>query len=216
MSEDPRVTDGPVKQFGASMPAALYLALSPDEIFNGSLPVNIPTMGADYRYTDAVVYPRGFGLSGSSACPTDVPDERWSSAYVTAALERGIMSMRNGIFAPEAAATYADASLAIRVLTGRTVGNCTDEASITRGELAVLLYEAAKADGKGFAGMWAFPLNYVDASDIPEEQYEALCWLTMKCVLGGYDDGRLAPGEMLTREQLAAIMIRYSEAQERE
>lgn len=212
MSEDPRVTDGPVKQFGASMPAALYLMLSPDAVFDGRLPVNIPAMGEDYRYTDAVLYPRGFGLSGSAARPSDVSDGRWSSAYVAAALARGVMSMRNGVFAPETAATYADAVLAIRALTGRTVGDCTNGASITRGEFAALLYEAAKADSKGFTGMWAFPLDYADASEIPEEQYEALCWLTMKHVLGGYDDGRLAPGEMLTREQLAAIMMRYNEA----
>ena len=40
----------------------MYLALSQDESPTGKLPVNVPKLTADYTYSDALLYPFGFGL----------------------------------------------------------------------------------------------------------------------------------------------------------
>ena len=63
MSEDPRVQGGDVTQYGPNIPAAVYLALSPDERPQGKLPVSIPQLTADYTYSDQILYPIGFGIT---------------------------------------------------------------------------------------------------------------------------------------------------------
>lgn len=66
MSEDPRVKDGDVTQYGPNIPAAVYLALSPDEAPTGTLPVSIPRLTADYTYSDEILYPFGSGILPSA------------------------------------------------------------------------------------------------------------------------------------------------------
>ena len=89
MDQDPRVNGYPVKQYGANMPAALYLALSPDESPTATLPVNIPALDDAYQYSDAVLYPRGFGLSYRSRF-VDVPAGEWFTDAVAWAVARGV------------------------------------------------------------------------------------------------------------------------------
>ena len=121
MSEDPRVADGAVKRYGASMPAALYQMLSPDAVFTGRLPVNLPAMDADYQYTDAVLYPRGFGLSGKpESAPADVKRTDWfhdAVAYVTSRLI--ILPRTNGRFDPYSAVTRGDTAYFLWVMAGK-------------------------------------------------------------------------------------------------
>ena len=62
MSEDPRVRGGDVTQYGPNIPAAVYLALSPDEGPTGNLPVNVPKLTAEYTYGTEILYPFGFGM----------------------------------------------------------------------------------------------------------------------------------------------------------
>ena len=62
MSEDPRAPGGDVTQYGPNIPAAVYLALSPDEGPTGTLPVSIPKLTGAYTYSDEILYPFGFGL----------------------------------------------------------------------------------------------------------------------------------------------------------
>ncbi len=144
--------------------------------------------------------------------PRDVDASLWSAPYIAAALNDATMTAReDSSFAPTGAATYADATAALGVLTGDAVTTDADDRPITRGELAELLYRAARDAGEGFTGMWAFPLRYTDT--VPESQYEAVCWLTMKGVLNGFPDGRFAADAVLAREQLAAALCRFEEIQ---
>lgn len=142
--------------------------------------------------------------------PADVAEGRWSGTYITDALEKHLMTLENGAFAPERIATWTEACAAVEALMEEDMAEHVDSA-ITRGDVAALLYQVVRAHGEGFTGMWAFPLRYPDASQIPEGQYEALCWMTMKNVFNGYDDGRIAAAEPLTREQLAAILYRFED-----
>ena len=144
--------------------------------------------------------------------PADVAAERWSSAAISAELEAGTMQLENGNFAPSRAVSRAEAEAAFRQLSGAAGAGSGDGKLITRGELAALAYEGVKAAGKGFTGMWAFPLKYADAAEVPEEQYEARCWMTMNGVCNGYPDGRIGALDPLTREELAVVLSRYRAA----
>ncbi len=97
-------------------------------------------------------------------------------------------------------------------VTGMSADTFAPDAEITREQLATILYRYAQAQGKGFTGAWAFPLDYPDAADVSDYAYEALCWMTMNGVIQGMDDGTLAPGANATRAQIAAMFQRFDEA----
>ena len=109
MSEDPRVTDGAVAQYGPSMPAALYLMLSPDETPAGKLPVNIPRLTDELTYSDEILYPRGFGLRYAPRF-TDVSADAYYASAVDWAVEKEITNGKSSeSFAPDATVTRAEA-----------------------------------------------------------------------------------------------------------
>ncbi|MBQ9459426.1 MAG: S-layer homology domain-containing protein [Oscillospiraceae bacterium] len=120
MSEDPRVTDGPVKQFGASMPAALYLMLSPDETPQGALPVNIPRLNGEYKYSDELLYRRGFGLAyDTSARFSDLDAGAWYMPGVRYVLTHQIMDGEGEDFLPGGTVSRAAAVEALWRMAGR-------------------------------------------------------------------------------------------------
>ncbi len=63
MSEDPRSKGDDLTQYGPNIPAAVYLALSPDESPSGKLPLDIPKLTSQYTYSSEILYPFGYGLS---------------------------------------------------------------------------------------------------------------------------------------------------------
>jgi len=81
--------------------------------------------------------------------------------------------------------------------------------SITREQLAVILYRYEQHLGGGFTGMWMFPLRYDDAEAVADWAYEAICWLTMKDVYVTHDGNLLDPGEKATRAETAAFLCRF-------
>ena len=103
------------------------------------------------------------------------------------AAENGIIDgVADGVFAP-----------------GRTV---------TRAHMAAILYRYEQLCGGGFTGMWAFPLSYADAGEIPDYAYEAFCYLTMNGVFEG-DGENLNPNDTCTRAHAACVLQRYFEAE---
>ncbi|MBO6270279.1 MAG: S-layer homology domain-containing protein, partial [Clostridium sp.] len=81
---------------------------------------------------------------------------------------------------------------------------------LTREQLATILYRYAKLKGQGFTGMWAFPLNFDDASDVSGWANEAVCWMTMNGVIQGTGDNKLSPKWNATRAQVATMLMRYT------
>ncbi|MBR6259502.1 MAG: S-layer homology domain-containing protein [Oscillospiraceae bacterium] len=193
MSEDPRVTDGAVKQYGPNMPAALYLALSPDESPSGKLPVNIPALDGSYKYSEEILYPRGFGLTYKAAafgdcrkdasCPisrfSDASPGAWYHDGVHWVLDKGLM---NGVgvdlFAPE--------------------GVCSRAMAVT-----VLWRLAGEPEGKGAA-----------FSDVAEGSwyYDAVSWAAGAGAVNGTGENTFSPDEPVTREMLAAILYRFAQS----
>ena len=71
MSENPNYRgDGDLTQYGPAMPAAVYMAFSEDVTPTGKLPVDIPSIDANYKFTDDILYERGYGLEYSGAAKT--------------------------------------------------------------------------------------------------------------------------------------------------
>ncbi len=176
MSEDPRVTDGNVAQYGPSMPAALYLMLSPDETPEGRLPVNIPKLTDERAYADETLYARGFGLRYAQSFH-DVDGGAWYADGVRFCTERGLM---NGVseteFAPSATLSRAMLTTLLWRMAGQPVVKST-------------LPFSDAADGAWYAdaARWAADAGIVTGSD-----------------------GRFAPDEPVTREQIVTILYRYA------
>ena len=83
--------------------------------------------------------------------------------------------------------------------------------SVTREQMATILYRYIQTQGKGFQGLWAFQLDGVDAGDVSDFAYEAMCWMTMNKIINGTDGNRLAPKATATRAEIATILMRFVE-----
>ena len=95
------------------------------------------------------------------------------------------------------------------IVTGYSAEEFCPADPVTREQLATILYRYVQQKGQGFAGTWAFPLNFSDADQVSGYAYEALCWMTMQGIVEGMDDHRLAPQEGTDRAQLATILMRF-------
>lgn len=84
--------------------------------------------------------------------------------------------------------------------------------TLTREQLATILYRYVRTKGQGFTGLWAFPLTYDDASDVSDWAKEALCWMTMQGVIQGTGSNKLSPQGSATRAQVATMLMRYETA----
>ncbi len=85
--------------------------------------------------------------------------------------------------------------------------------TITRQQLAAMLYRYAQQNGEGFEGQWAFRLDYPDADKVADYAYETLCWCTMNGIVNGKADGTLDPNGLATRAQVAAMVQRFCSTQ---
>ncbi len=85
------------------------------------------------------------------------------------------------------------------------------DGTLTREQLATMLYRYAQSKGQGFTGAWAFQLDYPDADEVSDYAYEAMCWTTMHGIINGMGDGSLAPQGQATRAQVATMLMRFIE-----
>lgn len=83
--------------------------------------------------------------------------------------------------------------------------------SITREQMAAILYHYEQYKGGGFAGSWYFPLNYPDAAEVSDWADEAMHWCVMNGIIQG-SDGKLLPDGNAERCQAAAILHRFCES----
>ena len=85
------------------------------------------------------------------------------------------------------------------------------DGTLTREQLATMLYRYAQSKGQGFTGAWAFQLDYPDADAVSDYAYEAMCWTTMRGIINGMGDGSFAPQGQATRAQVATMLMRFIE-----
>ena len=78
----------------------------------------------------------------------------------------------------------------------------TPDANTTRGMIVTILY---RLDGSPKVSMSTF-------TDVANTEYyaKAVAWAEKNGIVNGYGEGKFGPNDVITREQLAAIMYRYS------
>ena len=96
-----------------------------------------------------------------------------------------------------------------RVATGFGDGRFGWADSLTREQLAVMLFRYANAKGMGFTGTMRLSLDTTDQSEISGWAYEGVCWLYLNNVMRG-SDGLYRPRGQVTRAELATVLIRFS------
>ena len=91
---------------------------------------------------------------------------------------------------------YADAikwAASNGIVTGYDSDTFGTNDSVTREQLATILYRSAQAKGQGFTGTWAFPLDYDDVDQVSEWADEAMHWMVMNGVIQGMIEKELSP-----------------------
>ncbi len=63
MNNKPDFSNSSVPTYGVSIPAGIYMAFGEDIEVTGKLPVNIPCLDENNKYTDEYLYKRGYGLN---------------------------------------------------------------------------------------------------------------------------------------------------------
>ena len=78
----------------------------------------------------------------------------------------------------------------------------TPDANTTRGMIVTILY---RLEGSPEVSMSTF-------TDVANTEYyaKAVAWAEKNGIVNGYGEGKFGPNDVITREQLAAIMYRYS------
>ncbi len=122
----------------------------------------------------------GIPMNVSAVTFEDVPADRWSYPYVSAAAAAGIVTgVSETEFAPDASITRQDAAVMIyRVLQHKDI-------SIDAGEL-----------------------SFTDSNTVSSYAGEAVAALSGSGVINGMDDGSFAPAGITTRAQAAVMLYR--------
>ncbi len=117
---------------------------------------------------------------------TDVPAEIWYEKPVIWAAGKGIVKgIAEGIFSPTA--------------------------TVTREQMAAMLYRYAQTRNQGFQGSWMFLLDFADAADISDWADEAMHWVVMNKIITGTTSTTLDPKGLASRAQVATIFQRFDE-----
>ncbi len=194
-----------------NFPIKAYLAVLDSEIVSGFADV-----AKDAWYADAVRWAAENEVTVGTAYGLFSPDAGCSRAQVLSFLWRAAGSPEPS--AAEAAFEDLDENAyyyrAVQwaaengIAAGTASGSFSPDAPVDRAQMAAFLYRYEQAQGGGFTGAWAFPLDYADAAEVPEWAYEPFCWLTMNGVVNG-SDGRLLPGGLCTRAQAVTMLHRF-------
>ncbi len=88
------------------------------------------------------------------------------------------------------------------LMRGTAENSFSPDADVTRAMFVTTLY---RMEQQPSAPVCTFP-------DVPSGQWytDAVCWAAANQIVSGYENGRFAPDDLLTREQLAAILMRYA------
>ena len=96
-----------------------------------------------------------------------------------------------------------------KIVKGYEDGTFKPAKTITREELAQIIYNYAKLKGNGFTGSWMFLLDYPDAANVGEWANEAMHWCVMKEIITG-SDGKLLPQGLASRAEAATMFMRLN------
>ena len=163
-------------------------------------------------YYDAVAYCWENGIMDGTSGTTFAPNlllNRAMMAQVLYNLADGTASTVAGFPDVAASAWYADAvnwAAANGYVTGYDNGSYGPEDSLTREQLAVILYRyAGSPEPTGTLD------GFVDTASASDYAVDALRWAVGEGLLTGKDGGRLDPAGTASRAELAQILARFAQ-----
>lgn len=192
-------------------------------------PLTVSLAGKSYSdvvsgawYVSAIESAVRNGIASGTSETTFEPDAKMNRAMFVTMLSR-VHRISDGAIIIDGDATFADVpenewfAPAVRWAADNGISGGDGEGfapmrSISREELAAMLYRYAKSQGMNAAfsanALDAFP----DAGRVSSWAREAMCWACSKGVIGGDDEGRLNPGASATRAQALTMLLRFMEA----
>ena len=102
-------------------------------------------------------------------------------------------------------ADYAEAvrwAEAEKIVSGVAEGTFAPDETVTREQVAAMIYRYVQTEGGGFTGEWYFPLTYDDIADIDEWADEGMHWVTMNTLFEATDNN-IAPDAAVTKGDAA-------------
>ena len=95
-----------------------------------------------------------------------------------------------------------------KILLGVSEDTFAPALSVTREQLAALIYRYAQSKGEGFSGLWMFLLDFEDASAVSNWADEAMHWCVMNGVINGVGGGKLDSQGTTTLKQACTVLYR--------
>ena len=167
-------------------------------------------------YYDSVAYVYEQGLMGSTGQDRFSPDLTTSRAMIVTILyrlENSPAVTTSAGFTDVAADTWYTEAVnwanANGIVTGYGDGRFGPEDTITREQMAVILYRTAKLLGRDVSAR-ADLSGYTDAAQISSYARTAMAWAVDTGLLTGRTQTTLVPGGTATRAELAVILERFA------
>lgn len=189
---------------------------------NGQYTFRMPGSEAEIRATFKPIVSSAPAAAGTFS---DVPTDHWAGTEISWALENGVMNgVGDGKFNPNGTVTRQQLWMTLARMAGEApvdmaaakiwaVNNSISDGSvpgntITRQQMAVILYRFAKLMGHSVAGNGDLS-PYSDSGEISSYAGEAMAWAVGSGILNGTADGTLNPNGTATRVQMAVILYRF-------
>ena len=171
----------------------------------------------DHWAEDAIAFATAHEMFGGTSADTFSPDTPMTRGMLAVVLHRFEDTPNHtftGSFEDVAPGSwYADGIHWMAdngIIGGYGDGNFGANDSITREQLATILYRYADVMGYGTPG--GASLNrFSDVDNVSGYAVEAMGWAVENGLIGGMGDGTLAPQGSATRAQVATILMRFVE-----
>lgn len=192
-----------------------YTELTGEKIESGSLP--FADVAKDSWYYDAIKAMYDKGLMNGEDNNKFNPSNKLSRAMLVTILYRmqnepsvvvgsDFNDIKDGLWYTKAVA-WASVN---NVVNGVGEGKFAPNDSITRQELAVMLYRYAKAVGMDTASMAKLD-SFKDNAQVADWASEAMQWAVGSGLMKGNDDGTINPNGTATRAEVATVVVRLIE-----
>lgn len=127
-------------------------------------------------------------ITGSAAL-ADVADNAWYSDVSRWSVDLGVIDAENGVFAPDT--------------------------PITREEMVAALWRFAKIRGADTSVVGDNLIRYQDADRISAGARDAIAWALDAGIITGVSENEISPQGVTTRAQMAQVMIRFMDLQQK-
>lgn len=180
-------------------------------------PMSFSDVAEDHWYHEAVHYVYERGMMTGTSPTTFSPDMVTTRGMIVTILHRlegsPLAETANFSDVPRSeyyasAVDWAQSTGIVSGYGGNETGTFGPENSITREQLATILYRYAEKTGADTAPRGDLS-GFSDAGDISDYARDSMAWAVGVGLVSGMGDGTIAPAGSATRAQVATILTRY-------